>query len=435
MAEIRPFRGVQYNPEMVKDLAAVICPPYDIIPQQMRDELYRRSEYNFVRLEYTRPLPDETDTTAKYARAAATLEEWLKQGVLETAKKPAFYLHDHYFTLHGKAYKRRGIVTLVKLEEWSKGVVRPHEGTLKEPKGDRMNLLWALQANTSAVFGLFMDGEKKVASQFEKEAKKKPMLDVLINSGERHVMWAITGKSAIDELSRLFEGQSLYIADGHHRYESALAYSKERHACDPSAQGVQPYDYLMMTLVDFADPGLIILPAHRLVRGLSAETLAGLRAKLETFFTIEKVSLKKDVAAQVESLLVEKPDEVKLVLAGLDKTNLLVLRLRDFAATGAMMPSFHSDLYKRLDVSVLDHVILEKLLGVGFERELGTLAFSYDREDAVKRVQNGEFQIALLLNPVRPEAIKGIADVGDRMPRKSTYFYPKLPAGLVMYKM
>ncbi|MDD5127145.1 MAG: DUF1015 domain-containing protein [Dehalococcoidales bacterium] len=436
MAEIRPFHGVHYSHAKVKDLPAVICPPYDIIPPQMREELYQRSEYNFVRLEYTRPLPDEKDAMAKYARASATLEDWLKQGVLEVADKPAFYLHDHYFNLRGRNYQRRGIVTLVKLEEWSKGVVRPHEGTLKEPKGDRLSLLWALNANTSSVFGLFTDKDKQVANLFEKQAHGKPMLDFKIAGGERQVMWAITDGAAVNELCRLFADQPLYIADGHHRYESALAYSREKRACNPSATGTQPYDYLMMTLVDFADPGLIILPAHRLVRGLSQETLAELRSKLETFFSIEKVPLKKDATAkQVESLLAEPPDEVKLMLAGLEKENLFVLRLRDFTAAGEMMPSFHSDLYKRLDVSVLDHVILEKLLGVGFERELGTLAFSYDREDAMRRVGEGEFQIALLLNPVRPESIKGIADAGDRMPRKSTYFYPKLPAGLVFYKM
>ena len=436
MAEIRAFHGVHYNQSLVKDLASVICPPYDIIPPGMQQELYAQSDYNFIHLEYTRELPGEKDSSGKYTRAAATLEEWLKKGILEIGESPAIYLHDHQFNLQGKEYRRRGLVALVRLAEWDKAVVRPHEGTLTEPKSDRLNLLWALQANTSSVFTLFADSEQRVASLLARQESNKPMLDIQTAGGESHRMWAITDADVINRISNSFANEPLYIADGHHRYESALAYSQERRACSPSTSAEAPYDFVMMTLVDFADPGLVIVPTHRLVRGMSDAALDKLLPELRPFFDVEEVPLNtNDIGRQVDTLLAKQGDEVKLLLVGLDKEHIQVLRLRDFAAASRMMPSSHTEIYKRLDVSILDHVIMEKLLGVGFEREESNLSYSYDRVDAVNKVLSREFQIALMLNPIDSEVIKDIADAGDRMPRKSTYFYPKLPAGLVFHRM
>ena len=435
VAEIRPFRGIRYNGALVKDLASVICPPYDIIPQWMQQELYERSAYNFVRLEYTHDLPGERDPYGKYTRAADTLKDWLEQAILEADGKPSLYLHDHYFQLQGKEYRRRGIISLVKLEEWDRAVVRPHEGTLTEPKSDRLNLLWTLHANTSAIFVLYGDEERKVASILAEQERNQPLFDFQIAGGERHLLWAINDENILAQIRGIFADQPLYIADGHHRYESALTYSRERRACSPSTAAEEPFDFTMMTLVDFADPGLVILPAHRMVRGISRAALDELLPELETFFNVEEVPLDRaNMERQLDALLQKQLGEVKLVLAGLTAAQLLVLRLRDFAAASKMMPYFHSEIYRRLDVSVLDHVILENLLGLGFEREESSLSYCYDKVDAVNKVLSHEFQLAILLNPVEAGAIKGIADVGDRMPRKSTYFYPKLPAGLVFYR-
>ncbi|GAI82690.1 unnamed protein product, partial [marine sediment metagenome] len=163
MAEIRPFRGVHYNQRLVTNLSAVICPPYDVIAPQMQQELYRRSEYNFVRVEHNRELPQDTAEDNRYTRSATTLEQWLEQGILRVDEVPAIYLHDHYFTYQGREYKRRGIIARVRLEEWDTMVVRPHEGTLDEPKSDRLSLLWALQANTSPILALFEDQGQRIA--------------------------------------------------------------------------------------------------------------------------------------------------------------------------------------------------------------------------------------------------------------------------------
>ncbi len=435
MAEICPFRGVHYNESLIKDWAAVICPTYDIITPQLQQELYLRSEYNFVRLEFGRELPQDTVTDNKYTRSTATLEQWLKQGILETDAVPTIYLHDQHFTYQGRKHKRRGIIARVRVEEWDKMVIRPHEGTMTEPKGDRLSLLWALQANTSPILALFEDQAKQISSLLAKQAQSKPLISLRSVDGEGHNIWAITETELINQISSSLAGQPLYIADGHHRYESALTYQRERHARSPSASEDEAFNFMMMALVDFSDPGLIILPPHRLVRGISKPTLTELMAKLKVFFEIEELPLgMPDIWKHVDDLLRE-PDEVRLILFGLAAEHLLLLRLHDPAMASQMMPYFHSELYKRLDVSIVDHIILEKLLALSSDQEKTSLAYSYDRLDAVNRVLDQEYQLAFLLSPVKAEMMKAVADTGDRMPRKSTYFYPKLPAGLIFNRL
>lgn len=436
MADIRPFCGVHYNQSLVNDLASVICPPYDIITPQMQQELYQRSEYNFVRLEFGQELAQDTATENKYTRSAAILEQWLKQRILKVDQTPAIYLHDHYFIHQGKEYRRRGIIARVRLEEWDRMVVRPHEGTLAEPRGDRLSLLRALQANTSSVLALFEDQERRIALLLTDQEQGKPIVSFSSVNGEKHNVWSITDAGAINQIVINLTNQPLYIADGHHRYESALAYQRERSVGSPAVSGDEGFNFVMMTLVDFADPGLVILPPHRLVRGMSESAIDGLLTNLKIFFDIEELPLSlPDVWQRVDDLLTGETGQGRLILFGLVKEHLLLLKLRDIPATRQIMPCHHSELYKRLNVSLVDHVILEELLGLSCDREGAFLAYSYDRLDAVNKVLQQEYQLAILLSPVRAAVIKAIADAGDRMPRKSTYFYPKLPSGLIFHRL
>ena len=433
MAEIRPFRGVRYDPSNAGDLASVICPPYDIIPPEMQDELYRRSEFNFIRLEYGRGLPQDTPQDNRYTRAATTLREWLTQGVLKAEDSPALYLHDHYFSCGGKEYRRRGMIVRVRLEEWEKRVVHLHEDTLSQPKSDRLNLMRALQGNTSPVLALYEDRKRYVSSLLVASARCRPEMSIAAD-GERHEVWTITESEVIDQVRSSLASQPLYIADGHHRYESALAYRWEQLVRFPDASPGAGFDFVMMALVDFADPGLVILPPHRLVRGIPKPTLDGLMSRLKAFFEVGGLSRNTpDAGQRVGDFLAGGAGEVRVVLFGPGKEQLFLLRLTDFAATDPLMPASHSGLYRRLDVSIVDHVIVEKLLGMGAE-EKALLAYSHESHDAVRRVLDGEYQLTILLRPVRAETIKAIADAGDRMPRKSTYFYPKAPSGLVFYR-
>lgn len=433
MAEIRPFQGVRYQPELAGGLADIICPPYDVITPRLQQELYRRSPYNFVRIEAGRELAQDTSADNKYTRSKATLEQWLTEGVLVTDPAPAVYIHHHYFNYEGRELRRRAIIAAVRLEDWDKGVIRPHEGTLAQHKGDRFSLLWALQANTSPILSLFDGQGGQVASLLAQAEEGQPIAD-FGQSDHRHRLWAITQPHIIDRLASYFADWPLYIADGHHRYESALAFQRERRA-DVSSTGDKAYDFVMMALVDFADPGVLILPPHRLVGGIPRAALSQLSAKLGSLFDIEELPLDEaDVWARVNRVL-SGGDKVKFALFGLAEDRLLILRLSDSAAASQMMPYFHSELYKKLDVSVLDHIILEELLGLGSGGEGAVIDFSYDGREAVHRVLEQEYQLAFLLRPIGPEVIKAVADADDRMPRKSTYFYPKAPAGLVLYKL
>lgn len=433
MAEICPFRGVHYNQSLVGDLAAVICPPYDVISPQMEQALNAASPYNFIRIEQGRQMPQDTPADNKYTRAAATLKKWLDDGVMLTDRALAIYLHDHSFTCQGKSYTRRGIAVRVRLEEWDSMVIRPHEGTLAGPKSDRMSLLWELEANTSPILSLYEDNHRQVASRLDQQAEGEPIIS-LSSGGERHRVWAITDPEAIAAIAGSLAPKPLYIADGHHRYETALVYRREQRTLSPALAAADPRNYVMMTLVDFADPGLIILPPHRLLRGLPHASLDGLMAKLDLFFEVEALPLDEDgVWPQVDELLAES-GKIRLVLFGLKQGQLLMLTLRDLATAGQMMPYFHSEAYKKLDVSVVDHVILEELLAMSSD-EVSGIDYSYNRQDAVRRVAAGEYQLAFILKPVSAAVVKAIADAGDRMPRKSTYFYPKLPSGLLMYRL
>ncbi len=433
MADVRAFRGIHYNDSLLKDLSAVICPPYDIISPEQQQELYAKNDHNFVRLEDNRELPQDTATDNKYIRAAAVLERWLNETVLETDKEPTIYLHDHYFTYQRKQYRRRALITCVKLEEWDKMIVRPHEGTLTEARGDRLSLLWALQANTSPILAFFEDGEKQIASALKTQEKITPLMSYRDGSGEGHDVRAITDPEVIVKITGSLAGQPLYIADGHHRYESALTYRQERHDAASSASGDDPYNFVMMALVDITDPGLLILPPHRLVRGISKSALNELMDKLRVFFEIEELPLAGGWK-QVDTIL-SQADGVNITLYGLDGESLFILKLLNSDTISHMMPYFHSELYRNLDVSIVDHVILENLLAMSHGNEKTNLNYCYDRQDAINRVISQEYQLALLIRPSTPELIKAVADTGDKMPRKSTYFYPKMPSGLVFNRL
>jgi uncharacterized protein (DUF1015 family) len=435
VADIRPFYGTHYNPALVKDLAQVICPPYDIITPQLQQELYQRSDFNFVRIEYGRELTHDKNTDNKYTRAAATLESWLEQRVLVADGTPSFYVNDHRFRYRDKDYRRREINCLVRLEAWDKKIVRPHEGTLPRPKSDRLSLLWALQADTSPIMALYEDRQKRISSLLEAASRGKPLFHITTADGDSCRLWTVTDEKTTAMIGRYFSDQPVYIADGHHRYESALTYQRERRAYLKAGPESQPFDFVMVTLVDFDDPGLVILPAHRLVRGLPQSSLDGLRNGLNTIFQAEDLKPSEEYSqAQIDECLVKNPGEVKILLFGPGRERLCRLTLSDFNPVRPMIPYFHSELYQKLDVSVVDHVILEELLGLTHEAAATYIDYTNDALEAVKRVQKGEYQLAVIVNPVSPQSIKSIADSGDRMPRKSTYFYPKVPSGLVLYK-
>jgi len=434
MADIQAFHGVRYNPARVGELADVLCPPYDIIDARFQQELYERSPYNFVRIEYGRQYPQDGPGDSRYTRAVRFMHDWLEQGVLLSDAHPAIYIDDHYFYFGGHEIRRRGLMVRVRLEEWAKMIVRPHEGTLSAPKSDRLNLIGALAANTSPVLSMYEDPFNRISSRLADAARLEPAARLAERDGERHDLWVIDDTAIIGAVAAELAESPLYIADGHHRYESALVYQREQHARFPLAAAGAGFNFVMMTLIAFNDPGMLILPPHRLLRGLPEAKMAGLRENLSAFFDVESIALGSEGAWEAVDLRLNEPDRLRLVIFGLDGRNLLLLTLRDFETAQRLMPQFHTVTYKQLDVSIVDHIILENILGLKPEGEAG-IAFNYDRDEALAGVMAGEYQLAFIVKPVKPETIKAIADASDRMPRKSTYFYPKLPSGLVLNRL
>jgi uncharacterized protein (DUF1015 family) len=446
--KISPFRGIRYNQKMVSNLAQVICPPYDVIALEQQKLYYERSDYNAIHLEF--PAENPKLTGDKYQRAAITFQQWLKHGILQIDGAPSFYLHDHHFEYSGEKKIRRGLIARVKLEPWDSGIY-PHEETFPKAKSDRLQLMQACRANFSPLLSLYQGSERKIASILSEASRAKPMIEISVLSlstgggqdegRETHTLWAITDPEIKRELSQFLSSQPLYIADGHHRYETALTYQQERAQvsyeqipspfkgegqCESeevkqSLTGNEAFNYVMMELVDFSDPGLVVLPLHRLVRGIASSSLVGLGDQLRNFFVLESVPLKAGSC--------QLPVDSCLGILGLQPDSLVVLKKRQDISLEAVMPGNRSQAYREFDVSILNHIILDKMLDLTSKEDV---AYTVDLKEAYQQIKAGKYQLAFLLNPPKPEMVKAVADAQDRMPSKSTYFYPKLPAGLVI---
>lgn len=433
MAEVRPFRAVRYDSQSAS-MPQVICPPYDVIGPEREKELLASSPNNFIRIEYAQASPGDNDSSNRYTRARAILEQWMADGVLIQDDASAYYVHEHTFHYEGKAARRLGLFARVRLEEWDRMIVRPHERTLAGPKRDRIKLISTLKANTSPVFSLYHDPEREVAKIIEQVRLRPVNSEFPGENGEYHRLWVVNDQTAVAAMEKAFAGKPLYIADGHHRYESALAYRNESYAESPDIPPDAPRNFVMMSLTDMADPGMLILPTHRLLKGIDTTSLKILPQELEEYFQLEHCRLdKKEPWRDIESFPLEHSS--RFFVYGLTgQSQLLKLTVKDKLRIEALMPREHTPAYKDMDVSVVDHVVLEKALGLNpMDEEM--VAYDHDLSSAINRVDSGEFQLAFILKPVHPETIQSISDAKDRMPRKSTYFYPKIPSGMVLYRV
>jgi uncharacterized protein (DUF1015 family) len=417
--EVCPFRGIRYSQSIIGDVARVICPPYDVITPQQQRLYYKKSDYNAIRLEFPEPTGD------RYQKAATTFRQWLEQGVLQRDDVSSFYLHEHRFKYSGKKKMRCGVIARVRLEPWGSGIF-PHEETSSRDKSDRLQLMQTCRANFSPLFSLYQDSGRRIASILSQVAEGKPLASSragrssLPDSDEAHSLWAVTDREIKRELGELLSSQPIYVADGHHRYETALTYLEERRRERSSGSKGTP-DYVMMELVDFSDPGLVVLPLHRLVRGIASSNWSGLEDQLGKFFSVESVPLEEGGWAL--------PVGSCLGILGLQPGSVLVLRRREDVYLEALMPASRSQAYREFGISILNHIILDKVLSGAGNLDIG---YSVDLKEIRDQVKGGKYQLAFLLHPPRPEMVKAFADARDRMPRKSTYFYPKLPTGLVI---
>lgn len=437
MCDVRPFRGLRYNPERLADATAVIAPPYDIISPEERVLYQRRSPYNIVRIELGEEQPGDSPDDNKYTRAAATLDQWLREGILLQDRDPALYVIEHRFTYRGGQRSRWGLIARVRLEDFDSGLIRPHEKTRIEPAVDRLLLLRACRTNVSPIMGLFRTDKGEMVAFARKVGRRSPSMVVADDQGASCRLWVVTGRTALDRVSTFLADRVLYIADGHHRYETALRYQKEQIATHPSHTGEEPFNFVMMALMDSRDPGTVVLPAHRLLRGLEPGKIARLEEAVAPYFDVEKSTPPAAVVGAPEDWLgtpeTGSAEGAVLGLYGLPGRKCCLLRLRSDAELQGFMTRKELGLWGDLDVVLLQRLILEWALGIDTpDMELDRLGYTRDAREAVARVDSGEYQLAFLLNPVPVASILDTADAGERLPRKSTYFYPKTPAGLVM---
>jgi uncharacterized protein (DUF1015 family) len=435
MAAISPFRALRYDPRVVPDLAAVITPPYDVISPAAQARYHARHPYNLIRL----ILPQAPDAAVsggdRYAAAADTFAAWQAAGALRRDPSPALYLYAQDFALKdGRRLLRRGILALVHLESYDARVVFPHERTFARHKKDRLRLTRACRAQLEAILGFYPGSAGAVQAALDRGMRGAPQVRVADEEGVEHRLWAITDRAAIVRIVGELRAAPVFIADGHHRYETALRYRAEQQAAlgeFAEAAGRRPHDFVLMNLVQADDPGLVILPTHRIVRGRPARTGALLRLALEEDFGVEAVpAAGADAAGAIGRLLDEcrRADAVGFGLLDAEG-GASFLRVRRAPSTTARRRGDTA----ALDVALLHRLVIEKAMGIGADGSEGdAVAYTHDAEEAARAVAAGEAAAALFLNPPTVAQVQAVAERGETMPHKSTYFYPKNASGLVM---
>lgn len=442
MADVRPFRGLRYNPRLTGELSNIICPPFDTISPEMQRSLYEQSAYNVVRLESGERLAKDTPESNRYTRAASLMRDWIETQVMVREDRHSFYLVQHTFKINGRDSVRLELMACVRLEEYERRVVLPHEYTRDEDKRDRLALMEACNANFSPIMCLYRDGEKKLERIFQPTLAGTPMLDFRDAGDQAYKVWKIQDGPAADEISNALDSLSLYIADGHHRYETALAYKalkKSAPASDISPTAARDkyveeaaVNFVMMGLIGFDDPGLVVLPYHRVVGGLDESSLARVRARLKELFDEEPIELRAPLSSSVDGATLEEFLEVIEVkgrdrkLMGLldpETDGYQLLTLKQDADLGSAGPLAQSEAW------VLESQILRPILGDSLGEHVD---YFHDGNELETRVRGGEFQMGFLLKPFPLDLFETIMNLGQRLPPKSTFFYPKLPAGIVI---
>ena len=451
MAYIAPFRAFRYDPHRVP-LSQVVTQPYDKITPQMQGHYYDANPYNLVRIILGRRLPSDSGADNVYTRAAGFFQDWRRQGIFLQDPQPALYLYSQRFTVPGTKteFERRGFIGLSRIEDYSAGIVFRHEQTLAKPKADRLDLLRASRAHFGQLFMLYSDsGEIENLLSIESPAD----IEVTDEYRVHHRIWKVSDPHRIGLVCGQMRDKKLIIADGHHRYETALSYRDERRAAvamtapDPAScrdaadnsllvAGEAPgatYDWVMMTFINMNSPGLLILPTHRVVGGLASFSSERLRTDAETYFRVEEESASLD-AARATGILHQ---------AGRTGTALLAVTADQAYLMHSPKPASSSRLaglslrQQSLDVVQLHKCLLEDVLGLSEEsiRNQQNVSYVRDPAEALERVRDGRADVAFLMNPVRIGQVRDLALAGEVLPQKSTDFYPKLLSGLTIYAL
>ena len=444
MAKIVPFRGVVYNPERVENLASVATPPYDVITPQEQNAFYERHPWNIIRLILGKTSERDTPQDNRHTRSAGFFKDWLSESVLIQDPVPAFYLTSVDFSVQSRKITRWGLISLVALEPFDKGVVLPHEKTFSRVKSERLELMKSCHANYSPIFSLYSDAGQSVVNTLRQSCSEggpgmKPDMAFSDTYGHLHQLWRVTDMAVHKQISDFMKDRSLFIADGHHRYETALNYRQWIADRTPGFSPGHPANFIMMYLCGMEDPGLVILPAHRMVRAVSPETMDRFMTAAEEYFDISRFSMETGTGTGAE-----KWDGMLRADGSLTRIGVVIRNHRQgylfSLKPGVMQRMFGHEMSERmleLDVTVLTRLILMELLGLNHGQldDESIMSYSSKTEVALESVRTGDCDAAFILNATRIDQVRRIAESGEIMPRKSTYFYPKVITGQVLNRL
>lgn len=432
MAKIFPFQALRYDSAKVSP-AKVLTQPYDKITPEMQASYYSASPYNLVRVILGRHESGDDDTNNVYTRATSNFQEWRTQKILLPDAEPSIYLYTQTFKVpgdnSGTSIERRGFIALGQLEDYDQNIVFRHEQTLNKPKADRLNLLRATHSHFGQIFMLYTDPTDAIANGLRQT--RPPDVEVKDEYKVVHRLWKISDPALVDAVQKQMADKKLLIADGHHRYETALNYRNERR--ENSSDGPNaPYERVMMTFVNMDSPGLLILPTHRVVSGLENYSAKDMIAKLDKYYEIEEIGPTATIETIMKSLRESGKD--KTALLAITATGGFVLRSRPGQESASLAGL--SEQQRALDVVQLHKLVLEEALGMSEEdiRNQTHLKYLRDIRDAFNEVRNGA-NVAFIMNPARMDQVRDVAFAGDVLPQKSTDFYPKLLTGLTIYSL
>ena len=426
MVDIVPFSGYLYNQQKTGLLDQVTAPPYDVISPDGQEKLYAKNPYNVVRLILGRQSPQDTDEDNRYTRSAKVFNEWMENEVLTQDKTPAFYVYSQDYNFQGKQLSRIGFFARVKIEDFSTGKICPHEFTLAKAKKDRTRLLEACRANFSPIFGLFSDADGFVDQKLEVVKQQEPL--AVIEDGEvTHRFWRLLDSESIQAIEKSFETKKIYIADGHHRYETALAYSKTHGSQVPDSA------HVMMFLTNLNSENMSIYPIHRMIRCPGPFDRQDFLSRLGEFFDIEPIAAN---TSTISSLLKKTGEDKIAFVVTLGKDQAHLLKLKDTANIIPFLQPDEPEDLQVLDVAQLHALVFRQLLKIDTKQSDNQqyVAYTVDIDAAMDRVDSGEFDLAFFVNATKMDQVRRLAEKGIRLPQKATYFYPKLLSGLVINK-
>lgn len=434
MVEIKPFNGIIYNKDKIKNLDLVMSPPYDIISKEMQEKLYAKNDYNYVKLILGKIFSEDDENKNRYTRAKKLYEKWLDESILIQSDKPSIFPYKIDYEIDEEKKTMNGFFVLLKIDPDYKQV-KAHERTLSKPKEDRLNLMRACHSNLEPIQLLYMDKEDFILKRIDKHLQT-PLIDVKGYDGFNHKLWKLEDDKIISEIKDFLEEEILFIADGHHRYQTAINYAKEMREKTGNTDPDASFDYRMVILVNMFDEGLSILPTHRLIKKSDIKFDKIIEDAKKYFSVVEKnIDFSKKNYEELSEKIkndIKTSGEHKFAVVSKKKYYILTLKdekiMDDFAEN-------RSEVWKSLDVSILHKILLEHFFRINENNLEDHVKYTRDDCEAVSFVDEGKYDFSVIMNATKINELKAVADEGEHMPQKSTYFLPKMLSGLVSYKM